>query len=81
MEKDGITLIDWFDSNQMQVNPDKLQAVAVGFKSFKQVKHFTLAGVDIPCEENENLLSYLIVKLFPSHKYPVSGVVLDCIDS
>ena len=56
MEKDGLTLIDWFDSNQMQANPDKFQAVAVGVKSFEQVKHFTLTGVDIPCEENVKLL-------------------------
>ena len=54
--KDGLTLIDWFDSNQMQANPDKFQAVAVGVKSFEQVKYFTLAGVDIPCEENVKLL-------------------------
>ena len=40
----------------MQANPDKLQAVAVGVKSFEQVKHFTLAGVDVPCEENVKLL-------------------------
>ena len=56
MEKDGLTLIDWFDSNQMQANPEKFQAVAVGVKSFERVKHFTLAGVDIPCEENVKLL-------------------------
>ena len=40
----------------MQANPGKFQAVAVGVKSFEQVKHFTLAGVDIPCEENVKLL-------------------------
>ena len=51
-----LTLIDWFDSNQMQANPDKFQAVAVRLDSFEQVKHFTLDGVDIPCEENEKLL-------------------------
>ena len=56
LEKDGLTLIDWFDFNQMQANPDKFQAVAVGVKSFEQVKNFTLAGVDIPCEENVKLL-------------------------
>ena len=51
LEKDGLTLIDWFDSNQTQANPDKFQVVAVGVKSFEQVKYLTLAGVDIPCEE------------------------------
>ena len=40
----------------MQANPDKFQAVAVGVKSFEQVKHFFLAGVDIPCEETVKLL-------------------------
>ena len=56
LEKDGLTLIDWFDSNQMQANPDRFQAVAVGVKSFEHVKHFTLACVDIPCQENVKLL-------------------------
>ena len=56
LEKDGLTLVDWFDSKQIQTNPDKFQAVAVGVKTFKQVKQFTLAGVDIPCEENVKLL-------------------------
>ena len=28
----------------------------LGVKSFEQVKHFSLAGVDIPCEENIKLL-------------------------
>ena len=42
LEKEGLTLIEWFDSNQMQANPDKFQAVAVGVKSFDQVKQFTL---------------------------------------
>ena len=50
LEKKGLTLLDWFDSSHMQTNPDKFQAVSVGRKTFEQVKHFTIAGVDIPCE-------------------------------
>ena len=56
--KDGLTLIDWIGSNQKQAHPDKVQAIAVGLKSFEQVnqvKHFSLVGVDIPCEENVKL--------------------------
>ena len=56
LEKESLTLIDWFDSSHMQANPDKIQAVAVGMKTFEHEKHFTLAGVDIPCEENIKLL-------------------------
>ena len=56
LEKEGLTLIDWFDSNHMQANPDKFQAVAVGIKTFDKVKQFTLAGTDIPCEKNVKLL-------------------------
>ena len=40
----------------MQANPDKFQAVAVGIQTFDKVKQFTLAGIDIPCEENVKLL-------------------------
>ena len=56
LEKEGLTLLDWFDSNHMQANPDKFQAISVGRKTFKQVKHFTIACVDIPCEETVKLL-------------------------
>ena len=56
LEKEGLTLLDWFDSNHMQANPDKFQAVSVGKKTFEQVKNFTIAGVDIPCEETVKLL-------------------------
>ena len=30
MEKDSLNLIDWFTSNQMKVNPDKFQGIAIG---------------------------------------------------
>ena len=40
----------------MQANPHKFQAVSVGRKTFEQVKHFTIAGVDIPYEETVKLL-------------------------
>ena len=49
LEKDGLSLIVWFDSSQT------FQAVAAGFKSFEHVKHFTLVVVDIPCKENLKL--------------------------
>ena len=42
LEKDGLTLIDLFDSNQIKTHPKIFQAVAVGLKSFEQVKHFAL---------------------------------------
>ena len=40
----------------MQANPDKFQDVEVGINTFDKVKQFTLAGIDIPCEENVDLL-------------------------
>jgi hypothetical protein len=30
LEKDSLNLIDQFSSNQMKVNPDKFQAIAIG---------------------------------------------------
>ena len=56
LEKEGITLLVWFNSNHMQANPDTFQAVSVEKKTFEQVKHFTIAGFDIPCEETVKLL-------------------------
>jgi hypothetical protein len=33
LERDSITLIDWFTENQMKANPDKFQAIAIGNKT------------------------------------------------
>ena len=33
LERDSLTLIDWFTENQMKANPDKFQAIAIGKKN------------------------------------------------
>jgi hypothetical protein len=33
LERDSLTLIDWFTENQMKENPDKFQAIAIGKKN------------------------------------------------
>jgi hypothetical protein len=33
LERDSLTLIDWFTENQMKANPDKFQAIAIGKKT------------------------------------------------
>ena len=33
LERDSLTLIDWFTGNQMKANPDKFQAIAIGKKT------------------------------------------------
>ena len=35
LERDSLTLIDWFTENQMKANPDKFQAIAIGKKKKK----------------------------------------------
>jgi hypothetical protein len=33
LERDSLTLIDWFTENQMKANPDKFQVIAIGKKN------------------------------------------------
>ena len=33
LERDSLTLIDWFTENQMKANPDKFQEIAIGKKN------------------------------------------------
>jgi hypothetical protein len=60
LEKDSLSLINWFANNKMQANPDKFQALAVGTKSFNENITFDLAGNTIKCEENVKLLGVTI---------------------
>lgn len=36
LEKDSLKLIDWFSINQMEANPDKFQAMAIGAKTMSK---------------------------------------------
>jgi hypothetical protein len=48
LEKDSLNLIDWLTSNQMKVNPDKFQAIAIGKNTQSKNISFNLNGnVDI----------------------------------
>jgi hypothetical protein len=44
LEKDSPNLIDWFTSNQMKVNPDKFQAIAIGKNTQSKNISFNLNG-------------------------------------
>jgi hypothetical protein len=38
LEKDSLALIEWFSCNQMKVNHDKFQAIAIGKKAMDKNK-------------------------------------------
>ena len=67
LEKEGLALIEWLDSSQIQANPDKIQAIAFGVKPFDQVKQFTIAGIDISCEQNVKLFGVELDVLLNSY--------------
>ena len=48
--------LNWFDDNQMQANPGKFQAIVGGKKTFSELKSFSVADINIPCEETVRLL-------------------------
>ena len=49
-------MIEWFNDNHMQANPGKFQAIAVGQISASVIKDFKIAGTEIKCEEQVELL-------------------------
>ena len=57
---DSKNLIDWFRLNQMQANPDKFQGIAIGKKSFDEIKSLRLGGTEIKFDEEVKLLGVTI---------------------
>jgi len=55
LEDDSKILIDWFQTNQMQANPDKFQAIAIGIKSRGHINEIKIYNVTIKCEERVEL--------------------------
>ncbi len=56
MEEESEILIKWFSDNQMQANPDKFQAIAIGKKTNDQNISFNINGNIIKCDEEVKLL-------------------------
>ena len=56
LEEESQILIDWFEFNCMQANPDKFQAIAVGKKTFSLSPSFNISNTTISCEETVKLL-------------------------
>ena len=49
---DSKSLIQWFDFNCMQANPEKFQALAVGKKTHEKQPVFKIGDIDIKCVES-----------------------------
>ena len=60
LEKDSLNLIDWFTSNQMKVNPDKFQTIAIGKNTQSKKDSFNLNGNIIKTEDEVKLLGVTI---------------------
>ena len=60
LEKDSLNLIDWFTSNQMKVNPDKFQAIAIGKNTQSKNISFNLNGNIIKTEDEVKLLGVTV---------------------
>jgi retron-type reverse transcriptase len=56
LEKDSHNLIDWFTLNQMKVNPDKFQAIAIGKNTQSKNISFNLNGNIKKTEDEVKLL-------------------------
>ena len=56
IETESNILIDWFNFNQMQANPDKFQAIALGKKSHETLTEFNIDNNNIKCEDSVKLL-------------------------
>ena len=56
LENDSRILIKWFSDNQMQANPDKFQAIALGKKTHDANISFNLNDNVIKCDDEVKLL-------------------------
>ena len=56
LEKESSILIEWFNFNCMQANPDKFQAIAVGKKTYAKEPVFNIESANISCDEVVKLL-------------------------
>ena len=56
LEKESSILIEWFNFNCMQANPDKFQAIAVGKKIYAKEPVFNTESANISCDEVVKLL-------------------------
>jgi hypothetical protein len=75
LERDSLTLIDWFTENQMKANPDKFQAIAIGKKTKNENISFNLNGNIIKCEDEPTFLhSYPFRR--PTRKKPETPLLL-----
>ena len=56
IETESNILIEWFNFNQMQANPAKFQAIAIGKKSHDTLTEFNIDNNNIKCEDTVKLL-------------------------
>ena len=56
IETESNILIDWFDFNQMQANPDKFQSIAVGKKTHNVLTEFNIDNKTVKCDDSVKLL-------------------------
>lgn len=56
LEKESLSLIDWFTENFMKANPDKFQAICIGKKTHEAIQSFQLNEVTVKCEDSVTLL-------------------------
>jgi hypothetical protein len=56
--------LDWFTSNQMKVNPDKFQAIAIGKNTQSKNISFNLNGNIIKTEDEVKLRGTMYVEWF-----------------
>jgi hypothetical protein len=51
LQQESNILINWFNFNCMQANPEKFQAIAVGIKFFDKSPIFQIGTANISCDE------------------------------
>ena len=56
LQSESQILLDWFQDNSMQANPDKFKAIAVRKKTFGKNLALKISDSEIKCEEVVKLL-------------------------
>jgi hypothetical protein len=68
IEEDSRSLRSLFAFNKMQANPDKFQAIAIGYKTHKQNILFDLKGSKLNCDDEVKLLGIFFGTKMPCER-------------
>ena len=60
IKSESEAVIEWFDFNHMQANPEKFQAIVLGKRGHGDCESFTIQRTTVKCEDSVKLLGVTV---------------------